>query len=72
LNVLEERFGTDAVRREVYPSLALSKDAVETFVASKAGRGEKKALKEDVFRELEEIGALTRAGSVEWVEVRDA
>ncbi len=72
LNVLEERFGTDAVRREVYPSLALSKDAVETFVASKAGRGEKGSLKKAVLAELEEIGALTRAGSVKWVEVRDA
>jgi hypothetical protein len=68
---LDKRFGlldTDTV----LDMATLSKDAVETFVASKATRGEKKALKEDVFRELEEIGALTRGGAVEWVEVRNA
>jgi len=51
----------------------LGKEDVENFVSAHTPQGQtKKAEKETVFRELEEIGALTRAGSVEWVEVRDA
>ncbi len=71
LEALTRRFGT-VTGEDIDKMMVLVKEGVETFVASKAERGEKKALKEDVFRELEEIGALTRAGSVEWVEVRDA
>jgi hypothetical protein len=70
LDSLTERFGPIA-GDDLTAMVTLSKDAVETFISGKAERGEKKALKESVLAELEEIGALTRGPAVDWVEVKE-
>jgi hypothetical protein len=41
-------------------------------VASKGERGEKKQLKEAVFAELEQTGAMTRGEPVEYLEIKEA
>ena len=55
---------------ELAAMVTLSKTAVESFVAAHAETGEKKSLKEAVFTELEQTGAMTRGAPTEWLEVR--
>jgi len=71
LPYLRERFG-QITDDELAAMVSLGKSDVESFVASKAERGEKAQLKQDVFSELEQTGAMTRGPAVEYVEVKEA
>jgi len=71
LPYLRERFGAIS-EDELAGMVTLSKGCVESFVASKADTGEKKTLKETVFTELEQTGAMTRGAAVEYLEVKEA
>jgi len=71
LPYLRERFG-QITDDELAAMVSLGKSDVESFVASKAERGEKAQLKEAVFTELEQTGAMTRGHAVEYVQVEEA
>lgn len=71
LPYLRERFGQIS-DDELAAMVSLSKGGVESYVVSKAERGDKKALKEAVFTELEQTGAMTRGPAVEYVDIKEA
>jgi hypothetical protein len=70
LPYLRDRFG-EIPDEDLYGMVKLSKSSVDSFVASKGERGEKKALKEAVFAELEQTGAMTRGEPVEFLEIKE-